>query len=215
MFSKDKSTKDGFCSQCKECVKIRLTKYKSENADKVSASKQNWLKNNLDYVRPSRSKENPEQYAIFLQKRREAARGRKQDPAKSKAYYEKNKDKVIARTSANDRIRRKNDPLYAFRKQVRSTIATRAFSGRKSKSTEQILGCTIDFFISYIESKFEPWMNWSNRGLYNGTFNFGWDVDHIIPISSAKTQEEAIKLSHYTNLQPLCSKVNRDIKRDK
>ena len=58
-------------------------------------------------------------------------------------------------------------------------------------------------------------MNWENYGLYNGELNYGWDIDHIIPNSSALTEDEFIKLNHYTNLQPLCSKVNRHIKRDK
>ena len=57
-------------------------------------------------------------------------------------------------------------------------------------------------------------MNWDNQGLYNMELNYGWDLDHIIPLSSATTEEEIIKLNHYTNLQPLCSRVNRDIKRD-
>ncbi len=57
-------------------------------------------------------------------------------------------------------------------------------------------------------------LNWNNRGLYNGELNYGWDIDHIIPLSSAKTEEEMILLNHYSNLQPLCSKINRDIKRD-
>ena len=57
-------------------------------------------------------------------------------------------------------------------------------------------------------------MNFDNYGKYNGEFNFGWDIDHIIPTSSAKTEEEIIKLNHYTNLKPLCSKINRDIKRN-
>jgi hypothetical protein len=39
------------------------------------------------------------------------------------------------------------------------------------------------------------------------------DIDHIVPVSSGKTKDEIIKLNHYTNLQPLCSKINRDIKR--
>ena len=55
-------------------------------------------------------------------------------------------------------------------------------------------------------------MNWENRGLYNGELNYGWDLDHIIPICKAKTDEEVYKLNHYTNFQPLCSKINRDIK---
>lgn len=39
-------------------------------------------------------------------------------------------------------------------------------------------------------------MNWGNHGLYNGEFNYGWDLDHIIPISSATTKEEMIDLNH-------------------
>ncbi len=68
--------------------------------------------------------------------------------------------------------------------------------------------------MKYIESKFEPWMTFENRGLYNGEFGYGWDIDHIVPISTANTEDDIIRLNHYTNLQPLCSKINRDIKRN-
>lgn len=77
-----------------------------------------------------------------------------------------------------------------------------------------MLGCSFDKFKSHLESKFESWMSWDNYGKYNGELNYGWDIDHIIPISSATTEEEIIKLNHHTNLQPLCSRVNRDIKKD-
>ena len=30
-----------------------------------------------------------------------------------------------------------------------------------------------------------------------------WQIDHIIPLSSAITKEEIYKLCYYTNLQPL------------
>jgi len=78
-----------------------------------------------------------------------------------------------------------------------------------SLSTETILGCTIVEFRDYIVNKWEKWMTWGNYGTYNGEYDFGWDLDHIVPISSAKTEEDLIKLSHYTNYQPLCSKINR------
>jgi hypothetical protein len=67
----------------------------------------------------------------------------------------------------------------------------------------------------YYQINKENWMNWSNRGLYNGSENYGWDIDHINPISSAEKLEDVIKLNHYTNLQSLCSKINRDIKKNK
>lgn len=66
----------------------------------------------------------------------------------------------------------------------------------------------------YLESKFKCWMNFDNYGLYNGQLNYGWDLDHILPISSANDENEVKKLFHYTNFQPLCSKINRDIKKD-
>jgi hypothetical protein len=61
-------------------------------------------------------------------------------------------------------------------------------------------------------------MNWDNYGNPKDgmlEYNKTWDIDHITPTSSAITEEELIKLNHYTNLKPLCSKFNRHIKRDK
>jgi hypothetical protein len=55
-------------------------------------------------------------------------------------------------------------------------------------------------------------MNWENNGIYTGNYVESWQYDHIIPISSAKTEEEIIKLNHYTNFRPLCSKLNMEKK---
>lgn len=132
-----------------------------------------------------------------------------------KLYRENNKEKI----KQYNRIYRKKlleDPLNKFKKTISKNILNcfkdRGF--RKSGKTQDILGCSLDEFKLHIESKFEDWMTWDNRGLYNGELNHGWDIDHIIPISTAKTEEDIIRLNHYTNLQPLCSKINRDIKRD-
>ena len=111
----------------------------------------------------------------------------------------------------------KIDLLFNIKEHIRKTISGsfRRNNYRKTSRTAMILGCSYEEFKTYIESKFECWMKWANKGLYNGELNYGWDIDHIIPLSTAKTEEDLIKLNHYLNLQPLCSKINRDIKKDK
>jgi hypothetical protein len=113
--------------------------------------------------------------------------------------------------------RLKNDLNYKIITNIRNIIF-KAFSRNgfnKRSKTLDILGCSFEDFKLYLESKFESWMSWENKGLYNGELNYGWDIDHIIPLSSADIEEDIIRLNHYTNLQPLCSKVNREIKKDK
>jgi len=107
--------------------------------------------------------------------------------------------------------------IYALQERVRARIsnAFARINSTKSKATEDLLGCTFNEFKLYLESKFEHWMSWENAGRYNGELNYGWDLDHIIPMCSAKTEEDVFKLNHYTNFQPLCSYINRHIKRDK
>ena len=113
--------------------------------------------------------------------------------------------------------KRKNDPIYKLdiniRGLIHSSLKRKGYT--KKSRTHEILGCSYEDFKSHIESKFEPWMTWENQGLCNGTENYGWDLDHIVPISSATTEEEVLKLNHYTNFQPLCSHINRVVKRDR
>jgi hypothetical protein len=47
---------------------------------------------------------------------------------------------------------------------------------------------------------FTEGMCWENQG--------EWHLDHIIPISSAQTEEEIFKLNHYSNFQPLWAEDN-------
>jgi hypothetical protein len=139
---------------------------------------------------------------------------------KQKEYLEKhvNKDKEKKKKYHREYIKNrcKIDPLYKLKKLIRENISRsiKRNNFNKISNTQNILGCSFKKFQLYLESKFEFWMSWENHGKYNGEFNYGWDIDHIIPISSAKTEEELIKLNHFSNLQPLCSKINRDIKRD-
>ncbi len=147
-----------------------------------------------------------------------------------KKYYEENKEAILEKNSKRRKTeesrekwnkyisdRKKNDNLFMLKDTVRKSISKsfkRKTHSKNNKSVD-ILGCSFDFFKVYIEEQFKDWMTWENHGLYNGDLNYGWDLDHIIPLASATTEEEIIKLNHYTNFQPLCSCVNRHIKKDK
>ena len=45
-------------------------------------------------------------------------------------------------------------------------------------------------------------MTWDNYGKY------GWHIDHIIPLGTAKTEKDLEKLLHYSNTQPLWAEEN-------
>lgn len=112
-------------------------------------------------------------------------------------YRAENKDSIRDYNRKYEVDRKLIDEVFRFKRSVR-TLLCRSFRyvGKKTgTSTELMLGCSILEFHSHIESLFSPGMNWENRNL--------WDIDHIKPLSTAKTIEDVIKLNHHTNLQPL------------
>lgn len=134
----------------------------------------------------------------------------------SKNYREINKKKIKEKRKNWEKQKLDNDPFFKLSRNIRclirNSIKNRGY--KKSSKTHKILGCSFEDFKNHIESKFENWMNWENYGKYNGEKNYGWEYDHIIPISSAKTEKEIIQLNHYSNFQPLCTKYNRYIKKN-
>ena len=133
---------------------------------------------------------------------------------KSKKYREENKEYFKIKCKENHKKRCEIDPLYKLSCIIRKCISNsfRKKSFKKNSKTFIILGCDSNYFFNYIEAQFEPWMTWKNYGKYDGKLNCGWDLDHIIPISSANTENEVIRLNYFSNFQPLCSKINRNIK---
>jgi 5-methylcytosine-specific restriction endonuclease McrA len=130
----------------------------------------------------------------------------------AKKYAEENRPELNAYRREYEKERVKTDDIYKFKKSIRclisNSIKNKGFT--KKSRVAKILGCSFNEFINYVESKFRTWMNWSNHGKYTGDYNQTWQLDHIIPISSAKSEIEVIELNHYTNFQPICSKINNE-----
>ncbi len=100
------------------------------------------------------------------------------------------------------------DPFYRLERNLRGRLTHTVSSKRKCATTEALLGCSIEDFCIYIESKFEPGMTWENYGSV-------WQLDHIMPcaIFDFSNPEHQKRCFHFSNIQPLFSKDNL-LKRD-
>jgi hypothetical protein len=128
-------------------------------------------------------------------------------------YRIRNMEKVCSVESCTELVRKKGlcfkhwfsslpaDKQFARRIRTRITNDIKRVSGsNRAKKIELLLGCSIEQVRQHLESQFQPGMTWENHG--------EWHIDHILPVSSAKTLEELENLQHYTNLQPLWAQDN-------
>jgi hypothetical protein len=223
-FNKNEKYKFGVTSNCKQCVKKYSEKYRKNNKEKIKESnkknserlkeyQKEYYKNNTNNVKQNQKKyrENNKD-KIKEQNKKWRQNNKEKLNEKMKDYYKNNKEKI------NEYIKKKKqvNELFKLTNNIRSLIYS-AFKNKgykKNTKTNNIIGCSFEELKNHLESQFKPWMSWENYALYNGELNYGWDIDHIIPVSSARNEEELLKLNHYTNLQPLCSYYNRCIKRD-
>lgn len=117
-----------------------------------------------------------------------------------KGYYQNNKEAkaIYAKNKRN------TDGIYKLKGNIRKLIGNSLLNKgyKKNTKTVKILGCSLDDFINHLQSQFVNGMTLDNYG--------EWVIDHIIPLAAASTEDEIIKLNHYTNLQPLWQYENRD-----
>lgn len=175
---------------CKACNNKITQEYKSQNRESVKKYNKIYKEKYKDQLK-QKSKNLHEKYPdkykdIYKRSYEKRRRIYKQEMQKWRREY--------------DRKRRKNDPLYKLSGNLRGRMGY-AFRHilhiKKDAHTFDMIGMGPKELKAYIEKKFTNGMSWKNYG------ENGWEVDHIIPLSSAKTKEEMIKLCHYTNLQPL------------
>ncbi len=130
-----------------------------------------------------------------------------------KRYYDENSDRLKElsrkyakenRLSINSRNKKRydSDPLYKCKKLARSAVREgfKSKNFHKKHKTNQILKCSFEYFFNYIEKQFKEGMTWKNHG--------EWELDHVVPLDLAKTEEEVIAINHYSNFQPLWKKEN-------
>jgi len=179
-FNKMSKVKCGVRSYCRECQSIESKKYRIDNKEKIKEYNTKWNKENQEYY-----KKYFEEY--------------------NKLNYEKEKERKLKWSRDNkeysnnyQKQRKKEDILFRLKTNIRTSV--NRYLKYRSKHTFEIVGCTPQFLKEHLESQFIDGMTWENRS--------EWHIDHIIPLSSAKTEDEVYMLCHYKNLQPLWAEDN-------
>jgi hypothetical protein len=218
-YGDNKKNVDGKAIYCKECERQRGIEYRKKNREKVNQSSKDWRKNNPEtykntinkYLEKNPNMSSSERIKVYRHdedfrkktniKRKEYYQANlEEERKKSKEYYYKNKK--ILRIKNNDwkKKKMKEDGFFRMKKNLRDRIREFLINSGESKRTMDIIGLDKVTFRTYIENKFIDDMTWENYGT--------WHLDHIKPLCTAKNNDEALLLNHYTNLQPLWAEDN-------
>ena len=191
----------------------KIQQYRVDNSVKLKAQEAAWRSANLEKTQTGRD----ERKKTCPEVAKEAsARHYRKNAAKMKSnaalFYLNNKEHCLNRQKAwvknnpekvkliqlSQRCKDKLNPLNKLKNNVSSRIRTSLLKGgyTKTSRTHEILGCDWVFFKCHIERQFLKGMSWQNMGC-------NIHIDHIVPLATAKTEEDVLALNHFTNLRPL------------
>lgn len=166
--------------------------YRLKNREHIREKNKVWHLNNKDRVaeyREANKDHIAEKQREYREKNKALIKQLRADYYAKNPHYHRDYDKQRIAV----------DPLYKFKKQIRNAIR---FSFKRQKydkkgHTEQIVGCDIDTLVAHLKETYK-----ANYGVeWNGKDTV--HIDHIIPLATAKNEQEILELCHYTNLQML------------
>lgn len=209
-YKKDKKMKEGIVNICKHCENEKLRGVRQKKIEDGSyvtpdrseynkkyylENKENIIKYRIDYYR-----KNCEKKKEYQRNRRIVKREYYKEYLKN--YNKQNRDKIQAKKVE----RYKTDINFKVTHLLRSRFLETVKNNYKTESVIKMLGCSVEEFKKYIESKFLPGMTWDNHGFGAGK----WHLDHIKPCDSydLTKPEDQLECFHYTNFQPLWQEDN-------
>lgn len=189
-----------YCKRNKELVKARGKSYRESHKAEIAARAKARREQDVEGFRASRR----EYYAknkARIQERAKIYRAKYAEKRKesAKQYRLEHKDEINNKKTA----RLHSDPIFKLKEQSRNMLrcALRTNGHRKNSKSSDILGCSLDCFVEHLKNtwKLRYGAEWNGEPCH---------IDHIIPLSTASTEEETLKLCHYSNLQLLTPEDN-------
>lgn len=202
--------------QCYACMrersKIRYIKnrqkiidrnkiYSDRNKGKVYKKQQLWRTLNPERQKSNKRKRYLENCEEIKKRRKEYYYNNKEKCIQSVTNYQQRNLSIVRQKQRLLHKKKKAENIsYSILKTLRSRVNMAIKKkGVKCSKTRELIGCSMQFLLTYLESKFKDGMNWGNQGVH------GWHIDHIKPCAKFDLTklEEQKKCFHYSNLQPL------------
>jgi hypothetical protein len=210
---------DDGLKRCPECHNIISKAYHIKNRDKslsqkkayylknrdksLSQKKAYYLKNKDRILTYSKAYHASNKERVSSRAKTYCLKNKDRIRTQSKAYYSDNRAKLVNYSVQYKKTRRLVDPFFKLKESISSLVrdAFRRRGYKKTAQTHEILGCSFEELENHLHSTWEK-----NYGTpYAGQ---SCHIDHIIPISSAQSEQDVLKLNHYTNLQLLTPEDN-------
>lgn len=207
-FSNDKTKKDGKYSSCKECKSKQDKLYKENNKDKVKKTSNIYYEKNKDKIKEISQNWyfNNREHCLEIKKKWYIKNFNKVKHLREQYKLQDiNKWKEYAKKYNRERYR--NNLNYKIKTILNKRI--RDYIKNKNTKTLEFIGCSIEFFIIWIEYQFDEKMNWDNMGSF-------WHFDHVIPCAyfTLDDKTEQLICYHWSNIRP-CEKIENIIKKNK
>lgn len=207
-FDFDSRTKDKLSGWCKECksdvakdyykknkdkVKKKVKEYRVANPEKKQEQDKTWREKNIDDVRKKGTEYRNENLIEINKKAREFRKNNpdvmtNQNQKYRKKYlekirererqYRKNNVEEIKKRAGKHYLLVKNDPMFKLNMSISAGMRRSLRCSKNGYHWEFLVPYTQLELRAYLESLWEPWMNWNNYGNRPGC----WVIDHIKPI---------------------------------
>lgn len=211
-------------SQCRACDKVVKKAWETANKEKHLSWKRRWSNARRKVIGDAmrlkeQSYRDANRKSYRVKQRVRAQLRHEKNPEKAKAYGRlyrtRDRERYLAMRRAKnqrhkqaarkyERERWRVDEVYRLRCRLRWFLRMGIRGHIKAAPALELLGCSIEDFRIYLESKFESGMSWENYG------KNGWHIDHIMPcaIFDLSKPEHQKRCFHFSNMQPMWAADN-------